>query len=92
MLTAREIQDLFQVDRSTVYRMAEDGRLPAIKIGKQWRFPAEQINNWFQAQMTTSTGLSDWPFVQELPDNRRQELADLLSWDWLKYGEDRRSG
>lgn len=31
------------VDRSTVYRMAEDGRLPALKFGRQWRFPPEQI-------------------------------------------------
>ncbi len=34
---------MLHVDRSTVYRMAEDGRLPAIKVGRQWRFPATQI-------------------------------------------------
>ena len=27
LLTSRQVQDLFRVDRSTVYRMAEDGRL-----------------------------------------------------------------
>ena len=61
MLTAKEVQDLLQVDRSTIYRMAEAGRLPAIKVGKQWRFPADQINNWFQNQMgSTAMGT---PFV-----------------------------
>ncbi len=44
-LTTREVQDLFKVDRSTVYRMAEDGRLPAIKVGRQWRFPADRIES-----------------------------------------------
>ena len=34
---------MFGVDRSTVYRMAEDGRLPALKIGRQWRFRPEDI-------------------------------------------------
>lgn len=34
---------MLHVDRSTVYRMAEDGRLPAIKVGRQWRFPADRI-------------------------------------------------
>ena len=34
---------MFGVDRSTIYRMAEDGRLPAVKIGRQWRFPAGPI-------------------------------------------------
>lgn len=44
LLSAQQVQDLLHVDRSTVYRMAEDGRLPAIKVGRQWRFPAARIN------------------------------------------------
>ncbi|MCP5099241.1 MAG: helix-turn-helix domain-containing protein [Chloroflexi bacterium] len=55
MLTAKEIQDLLHVDRSTVYRMAEDGRLPAMKVGRQWRFPAEQIDGWMKEQGTAVT-------------------------------------
>lgn len=47
LLTAREVQDLLDVDKSTVYRMASDGRLPAVKVGRQWRFPAEAIRNRF---------------------------------------------
>jgi excisionase family DNA binding protein len=43
LLTARQVQTMFGVDRSTVYRMAEDGRLPAIKFGRQWRFRPEEI-------------------------------------------------
>ncbi len=44
LLTAQQVQDLLDVDASTVYRMAGDGRLPAVRIGRQWRFPAEEIN------------------------------------------------
>jgi excisionase family DNA binding protein len=43
LLTARQVQNMLHIDRSTVYRMAEDGRLPAIKVGRQWRFPADRI-------------------------------------------------
>jgi excisionase family DNA binding protein len=43
LLSARQVQELLRIDRSTVYRMAEDGRLPAIRVGKQWRFPADEI-------------------------------------------------
>ena len=43
LLTARQVQDVLHIDRSTVYRMAEDGRIPAIKVGKQWRFPSDEI-------------------------------------------------
>lgn len=47
LLTARDLQDLLDVDKSTVYRMAGDGRLPAIKVGRQWRFPADSIEAMF---------------------------------------------
>lgn len=43
LLTARQVQDLLDIDKSTVYRMAGDGRLPAVKVGRQWRFPADEI-------------------------------------------------
>jgi len=51
MLTAKDVQELLQVDRSTVYRMAEDGRLPAVKVGKQWRFPADQLQHSLGSQV-----------------------------------------
>lgn len=47
LLTARQVQEMLDVDRSTVYRMAGDGRLPAVRIGKQWRFPATEIERMF---------------------------------------------
>jgi excisionase family DNA binding protein len=50
MLTAKEMQDLLQVDRSTIYRMAEAGQLPAVKVGKQWRFPGDLVESWLKNQ------------------------------------------
>ncbi len=48
-LRAEHVGRILGVDRSTVYRMAERGRLPALKVGHQWRFPAEQIARLFDA-------------------------------------------
>lgn len=45
LLTTKEVQDLFKVDKSTIYRMAEDGRIPAVKVGRQWRFPSEKLGS-----------------------------------------------
>ncbi|MFO7778943.1 MAG: helix-turn-helix domain-containing protein [Nitriliruptoraceae bacterium] len=47
-LSTQQVQDLLDVDASTIYRMAADGRLPAVRIGRQWRFPAEQIEAMLQ--------------------------------------------
>ena len=46
MLTTKDLQEIINVDRSTIYRMAEAGKLPAIKVGRQWRFPADEIETW----------------------------------------------
>lgn len=77
MLTAKEVQALLQVDRSTIYRMAESGRLPAIKVGKQWRFPAEQIERRFQLHIEPSPGSSPPRRMPELNDESN-ELSSLL--------------
>jgi excisionase family DNA binding protein len=61
LLTARQVQAMFGVDRSTVYRMAEDGRLPGLKIGRQWRFRTEEIERLLVASPSTITTLSDTP-------------------------------
>ena len=46
-LTAADVTRLLRIDKSTVYRMAEDGRLRGIKVGRQWRFPAESVRSAF---------------------------------------------
>jgi excisionase family DNA binding protein len=43
LLTAKQVQDRLHVDSTTIYRMAADGRLPAVKVGRQWRFPADGV-------------------------------------------------
>jgi excisionase family DNA binding protein len=43
LLTTRQVQELLQVDRITVYRMLQDGRLKGVKIGQQWRFPIQEV-------------------------------------------------
>jgi len=48
LLTTRQLQDLLQVDRITIYRMLKDGRLRGFKVGGQWRFSRREIEAWLQ--------------------------------------------
>jgi excisionase family DNA binding protein len=73
MLTAKEMQELLLVDRSTIYRMAEAGRLPAVKVGKQWRFPGDLVDSWLKTQT-----LAPLPALQSKHDTAGSDLADLL--------------
>lgn len=43
LLTASDVSGRLGIDRSTVYRMASDGRIDAVKVGNQWRFPPAAI-------------------------------------------------
>lgn len=52
LLSAHQVGDLLDVDTSTVYRMAADGRLPAVKIGRQWRFPADRVRQLLDLDAT----------------------------------------
>jgi excisionase family DNA binding protein len=52
LLTTRQLQDLLRVDRITIYRMLNDGRLSGFKVGGQWRFPRREIEAWLQEQQS----------------------------------------
>ena len=49
LLTIRQLQDLLQLDRTTIYRMLKDGRLQGIKVGGRWRFERSAIEAWLRA-------------------------------------------
>jgi excisionase family DNA binding protein len=50
LLTTRQLQDLLQIDRITIYRMLNDGRLSGFKVGGQWRFSQREIETWLHEQ------------------------------------------
>ncbi|MCB9422341.1 MAG: PocR ligand-binding domain-containing protein [Ardenticatenaceae bacterium] len=43
LLTTKQVLDILQVDRTTIYRMLKDGRLTGVKVGQQWRFPHSEV-------------------------------------------------
>lgn len=55
LLTVRQLQDLLQVDRITIYRMLGDGRLQGFKVGGQWRFSRRAIEDWLHEQEASLT-------------------------------------
>ena len=46
VLTVTELCTYLKVDRSTVYRLIKAGKLPAFKVGGDWRFNVEEIDLW----------------------------------------------
>lgn len=54
LLTARQAQEMLNVDRTTIYRMLNDGRLNGVKVGNQWRFSASEIKDLLAGARRTS--------------------------------------
>lgn len=84
LLTTKELQVMLQIDRTTIYRMAEAKRLPAIKVGNQWRFPEDQIKSWLQRQTTVLA-----PGTQPLEGtNGVAAIGTLLSKEYVRFIQD----
>ena len=45
-LTIGEVAKRFGVNATTVYRLVQRGKLPAFKIGNQWRFSQRRLEEW----------------------------------------------
>ena len=46
VLTVNELAEYLRVHRSTIYRLLKKGQLPGFKIGSDWRFNVEVIDEW----------------------------------------------
>lgn len=51
-LNIEEVADHFGVNTTTVYRLAQQGKLPGFKLGGQWRFSPNMLENWVVDQVT----------------------------------------
>ena len=49
-LTLDELAEYLKLSRTKLYRMAQNGEIPASKIGSQWRFDREEIDAWMKSQ------------------------------------------
>lgn len=51
VLTLEEAALYLKVAKPTLYRLLEDGKIPAFKVGSQWRFTRELIDTWLWDQL-----------------------------------------
>lgn len=67
LLTIDELAAFLRLSKETVYKMAQRGEIPAIKLRAQWRFDQEQIDQWLREN--SNRRFDDQP-VQAEPTNR----------------------
>jgi len=55
-LTTEEVLEYLQVNLRTVYRLIKAGKIPAVRVGRQWRFRKRDIDAWLDGQRTQAGG------------------------------------
>lgn len=48
-ISVDEIAEYLGVATITIYRWLEKGRIPAHRVGKQWRFKPSEVDEWVKS-------------------------------------------
>ena len=52
LLTTKEAAEYLRVSRATILRCCRAGRLPAVRIGRQWRIDTDQLEMLLTGEVT----------------------------------------
>jgi excisionase family DNA binding protein len=69
-LTTEEVLEYLQVNLRTVYRLIKAGKIPAVRVGRQWRFRKRDIDAWLDTQRprgerASAVAVSDRPQARD---------------------------
>jgi len=83
-LTTEEVLEYLQVNLRTVYRLIKAGKIPAVRVGRQWRFRKRDIDAWLDGQRSRANGATAAPATRSgrmriLVVDDEASIRDLLS-------------
>lgn len=77
-LTTEEVLDYLQVNLRTIYRLIKAGKIPAVRVGRQWRFRKQDIDAWLNGNRSNlKAGQVERPRVLVVDDE--QTVRDLVA-------------
>ena len=59
LLTPEKVCEQFQLKLRQVKELARQGKIPAIKVGKVWRFPEDSLKDWIKNKAVPKGNDSD---------------------------------
>jgi excisionase family DNA binding protein len=51
ILTLEEVAEYLRLKPQTIYKWAQEKRIPAVKLGKEWRFRKSVLDRWLDEQL-----------------------------------------
>jgi excisionase family DNA binding protein len=74
-LTTEEVLEYLQVNLRTVYRLIKAGKIPAVRVGRQWRFRKRDIDAWLDSQRSRSSDVLPAVPAPASRDSRQRVLV-----------------
>lgn len=53
VLTVKQVAEYLQLKQSTVYTWAQEGKIPAVKVGRSWQFNQSELERWIEKHLVT---------------------------------------
>ncbi len=83
-LTTEEVLEYLQVNLRTIYRLIKAGKIPAVRVGRQWRFRKRDIDAWLDGQRPATPagahrGSSRHPHQRVLVVDDESSIREMLS-------------
>jgi len=50
LMTIKEVADFLRISTISAYSWVRDGKLPAIRIGKEWRVRSRDLDEWLEVR------------------------------------------
>ena len=78
LLGPRELAKRLGVSRRTLCLWAQRQRIPAVRVGRQWRFSLTDILRWLRSRQTVGRAIADAPEVTGAQDHAAQPRTGLV--------------
>ena len=54
ILNVSELSKYLHIHKTTIYRLLREGKLPGFRVGSDWRFHVDAIEQWQRDQMNNA--------------------------------------
>ncbi|MGD0613348.1 MAG: helix-turn-helix domain-containing protein [Anaerolineales bacterium] len=59
VMTVHEVAKYLRLSEAKVYQMTRKGHVPAIRLGKTWRFRKDLLDEWLRREMEKTCHISE---------------------------------
>ncbi len=76
IMTIEEVAKYLKMRPQTIYKWAQEGKLPGAKLGKEWRFRKHLLDEWIDSSIVRSKGGFDLLVQSSMLEFKRSRIGE----------------